>query len=63
MSLTTDREPVEVHWWYRKRGWAWIKIRRYVIHRNGTLSYLHPGMSRKWCAAKDYWRKVQRESG
>lgn len=59
MSLKRDREPVELHRWDPGEGYRWIKVRRYIIHRNGNLSYLLSPTGHKWCAAPDYWRKVK----
>ena len=54
MSLTRDRKSVEVN---SRDGRGWILVTRYILHRDGTLTwydYTGGGVYRR----TDDWRKV-----
>lgn len=65
MSLTRDREPVEVlRYWSGKREFVAARPTRYVIHKDGWLSWVHPSCHgnpplRPRVTALSNWRKVK----
>ena len=58
MSLSRDREPVEVYMW-EGRGYKWIEVRRYIIHRDGWLTCIDPRDNRERWVDESHWRKAK----
>ena len=59
MSLTHDREPVEV-WMLLNGHWQWAVVRRYIIHRGksrGWITYVNPDCEVRYTYPAN-WRKV-----
>lgn len=62
MSLKRDREPVEVKLWGSDNWIQTVRTTRYIIHKDGTLSWIHPLYRTELpprFASRVRWRKVK----
>ena len=57
MSLTRDREPVEV-WMWDRGGLRWVSVCRYIVHKDEWLTCVHPRYGRTRYVKPNDWRKV-----